>query len=181
MRPTLQSSVTLCALIALSGLSCGGMEPVEATTTITLRHGSRLRHKLITAEDGAIAAGTGLYDTKLQSDCSFQVSEDGMMRCLPIGAYIQPQLFLDVGCTQRFVTSSKCLPATKYVVDYSSVTCGAQNRELNLTELTTPPAMLYYQTATACSQLPNTYNVYRNYSLGTPAVASTFVGGMEMN
>lgn len=182
MRLFSRSSSALVALpLAALTLSCSGMEMPENTGAIALKSGTRLRHKTIAAEDGTIAQATGLYDTQLSLDCSFQVSEDGMMRCLPFGAYIQPQVYLDAACAQAFATSSKCAPAMKYVVDYSSLTCGMMNRVLNLTEITTPPATIYYKSATACSPLPNTYNVYRMYSLGSATPAATFAFGMEMN
>jgi hypothetical protein len=185
MRPFTRSSTALI-VFSLSatalGLSCSNMEPeMTPTGALSLRSGTRLHHKMVTAEDGTVAALTGLYDTQLSTDCAFQVSEDGMMRCLPFGAYIQASVFLDPGCTQAFATSSKCLPAMKYVVDYSSLTCGMLNRVLNVLEFAAPPATIYYKSATACTQIPNSYSVYRMYSLGTPAPASTFVGGMEMN
>lgn len=180
--PSPSSLLTLSLATAALAPSCSNMELVDNTGTVTLKSGTRLHHKLITAEDGSVAQATGLYDTQLSTDCSFQVSEDGMMRCLPFGAYIQASVFLDVACTQAFATSSKCASPMKYVVDYSSLTCGMQNRVLNLTELTTPPTTIYYKALTGtCTQIPNTYNVYRMYSLGSAVAASTFVGGMEMN
>jgi hypothetical protein len=170
------------ALIALFSLTCGGTDPGENTNpALTLRSGSRLHHKLINADDGTVAQATGLYDTQLQTDCSFQPSEDGMMRCLPFGAYIQAQVFLDAGCAQPFATSSKCMPPMKYVVDYSSLTCGMMNRVLTTTEMIAPPPTIYYKTTTACTQIPNSYTIYRMYTLSSPAPASMFVGGMEMN
>lgn len=184
MRLFTRSSSSLIALsFATAGLalSCGNMELENTAGTVTLKSGTRLHHKTIAAEDGTVAQATGLYDTQLSTDCAFQVSEDGMMRCLPFGAYIQASVFLDAGCTLAFATSSKCASPMKYVVDYSSLTCGSQNRVLNLTEMTTPPTNIYYKTVTACTQIPNTYNVYRMYSLGATVTASTFVGGMEMN
>jgi len=185
MRPFIRSSTAFFALSLSTTallLSCSNMEPeMTPTGTVSLRSGTRLHHKMITAEDGTVAALTGLYDTQLSTDCAFQASEDGMTRCLPFGAYIQASVFLDAGCTQAFATSSKCQPAMKYTVDYSSLTCGMMNRVLNILELTAPPATIYYKSATACTLIPNSYNVYRMYSLGTAVPASTFVGGMEMN
>lgn len=156
-------------------------EPI-ASIEAPLKNGTRLHNKYINGADGSVALGGGLYDTQLAVDCTFMLAEDGMQRCLPTGGYlISTNAFLDSSCTQKIGYSGKCFPAVKYILDSLTMTCGATNRIYNATELTTPPATVYFLSGTTCTGSPNPYGMYRIYSLGSAVAASQFVAGTPMN
>ena len=166
---------------ACLALSCSNSMDMSATEPDSqLKNGTRLRNKLINAEDGTIAMGTGLTDTQLNIDCAFALAEDGTMRCLPFGAFLQYTYFLDNQCMQTFAYSSTCSPPVKYIADYSTNSCG-KNRVLGLVPIDAPPANVYYKNGANCVSIANGYSTYRMYSLGAAVSASMFVAGMAAN
>lgn len=150
-----------------------------------LKGGARLKAKWIKGEDGSEIAA-GLFDTKLNADCTFDEAEDGKTRCLPTStaAHYWPNfagfsvgiyLFIDGACTQRAAASSLCSPPVKYA--RFTDTCGSRTRIATLTEVTVP--RLYYRTtAGTCSgTIDPAQQQLRAYSFGQTLPPSDFALG----
>src|SRR6478736_5939459 len=75
-------------------------EGAEAGLASLYRSGSRLKARYLDAGGGA-RKFEGWYDTKLASPCTFQLTEDGVMRCAPmadsVGAAVE---YADSTCSE---------------------------------------------------------------------------------
>jgi len=76
--------------------------------------GSRLTPIYLAGEDES-RQFVGWYDTARLESCSFAVSGDGVLRCLPTDA-IEARLFTDAACTRRIAALSSCA-IPKYLVE----------------------------------------------------------------
>jgi hypothetical protein len=87
--------------------------------------GSRLVPVFLTAEDES-RQFVGWFDRARNENCSFGLSADGVVRCLPTDV-LEARLFADAGCKQRLVAVPGCT-MPKYLVEPEVVSCGSEVR-----------------------------------------------------
>jgi len=197
-------------LLAFLTLSCGTPNtltdpnrpsdpehPTDPATSLSegLTNGSRLRHRYLAGADGTVAAPTsasallqvysgGLYDTQLDVACTFDLAEDGQIRCLPIA--FETQTFLDSGCTQRaFQVDGVSMQLSAMLKSnpfkYGSVSGNSPIRQIySVTEVNPTPSALYRGTSASCSAQAVASGA-KVYSFGARIPPDTFVAGTYMN
>jgi hypothetical protein len=87
--------------------------------------GSRLVPVFLAAEDES-RQFVGWFDRGRGENCSFAVSGDGVMRCLPTDS-VDARLFADVSCKQRIAAAPSC-SVPRYVVESEPMACTAEVR-----------------------------------------------------
>lgn len=94
-----------------------GDAAVETESSCTPRSGTRLKRRWLASDDGA-RVFDGMYDSSLESTCSFYRTSDGKYRCLPFRS-TSTLRYLDDQCTQpvlqNFDSSFDACPLKKYV------------------------------------------------------------------
>jgi hypothetical protein len=96
-----------------SGFSIGAQVPpgdfAEATISVEAS-AHRIQHRILVSADGP-SQPQGLFDTELQTNCSFQIGEDGNYHCLPTGTE-NANGFADPGCAEPVLveSSTRCNP-----------------------------------------------------------------------
>jgi hypothetical protein len=86
----------------------------EAALASLYRSGSRLKARYIDAGGGA-RKFEGWYDTQLAAPCTFQLAEDGVMRCAPMSDSVGSGVdFADPGCS----TPISYLPGSAFEAPY---------------------------------------------------------------
>src|SRR4051794_20521888 len=85
--------------------------------------GTRLRAKVYASADGA-RQWHGWFDQQLQTDCAVTIAEDGVLRCVPSGAYYSSDTFADSACTVPVATGfPACETPPTYVVQQATSGC----------------------------------------------------------
>lgn len=85
----------------------------ETVATVAPRSGARLLPIHLEGDDGA-SQFAGWFDTARAEECSYALSGDGSIRCLPT-AMAEARLFLDANCLRPIASVSSCI-APQYVV-----------------------------------------------------------------
>lgn len=131
------------------------------------RSGTRLKvvYERWDAADGSRAtlATNRFLDTKLGVSCTFQVSEDGLKRCLPVppkfyplGVSVDMMYFLDAACTQRLVRLDRCAPAPPYAVEGvpGPAPCGPSLVRMHQVGAAVMYPPLYRKAGLSCAPVP---------------------------
>jgi hypothetical protein len=125
----MRDASTWLGVIALAG-ACTGNHAVDATgpnagltdagvrsgtpplLTVPLvdtpTYGTRLT--AIPGADESVLPGWRVYDSRWQSECSFEWSADGLLRCLPTRRYVTPTEFSDSQCSKPVVVERPVSP-----------------------------------------------------------------------
>ena len=89
--------------------------------------GSRLKARYYAGDDGS-KQYAGWRDTQRNEDCGFAVASDGLLHCMPSGAYVNG-LFVDAGCSQALASAPKGCAAPAYSIAYDGSTACASGRQ----------------------------------------------------
>jgi hypothetical protein len=148
-------------------------DPVAAASADPTQSGTRLKVQSYVGSDGSSLVA-GMYDSQLQTQCSFGLASDGTTRCLPSAGYPASvgSYFADSGCSKElaWLPQTGCTPS--YARSYSE-TCGGQVQTIFSVSGAfsgTP----YTGTPSACvsSAIPTGDSLY---SIGAELPPSTFV------
>jgi hypothetical protein len=161
--------------LALPLLSCGNMgppdtggDPPDAPGAAPDRPGTRLKpiYERWTAVDGArVTLPTNRFrDTKLNVDCTFEIAEDGLKRCLPAlprsfkGGSSVSGYFLDAACTQNVVMYNNCVSSLKYAIEKvpGPTSCGPDLLKIHQVGSAVTPATLYLKSGPSCTAVADT-------------------------
>lgn len=143
-----------------------------------VQSGTRIKARWMSTADGA-RQFLGWRDTGRNTDCSFWVSGDGVVRCLPIPMLYGGSYFADSACTQPVALDygGPC-PSSNLInaPDYSG--CPARSRVFNRGSQVTNPdggaPAAYYKSGGSCySTQTGSAKVYR---YGTEVPPSSFIG-----
>ena len=130
-----------------------GEPSVDAGYALAPVPGSRLVPVFLAAEDDS-RQFVGWFDRARGENCSFAVSGDGVMRCLPTDG-IQARHFADASCKQRIAITPSC-SVPRYVVESEPIACAAdvrhQVRELGAR--LRPLAVYFSEANGACTRVP---------------------------
>jgi hypothetical protein len=105
------------------GASRAGALTGPVGDALAAESGTRLKAERYVAADGARRWTFQWSDAARNEDCSFQLSADGKIRCLPAGA--STYFFADTACATRVanVTASCAVPAYASVPTAAASTC----------------------------------------------------------
>jgi hypothetical protein len=115
--------------------------------------GSRLVPVFLAADDES-RQFVGWFDRARGEDCSFAVSGDGVMRCLPTDR-VQARHFADASCKQRIAIAPSC-SVPRYLVESEPSACTADVRH-HVRELGArlhPPTVYASEVNGACTRVP---------------------------
>lgn len=161
-----------------SGHSSGMVSPVPDALA---ESGSRLKAVSLVGEDGSKQWANKWRDTERNEDCTFGVTEGGVMRCLPTDSAFASVGYADSSCTEELiawsvVTSCPAPPLPSYFVaadDYCST---------SRCYLRPGPAInaehYYFRLSGACSQAVATTGVLL-YRINEEVPTSVFVAAVE--
>lgn len=160
-----------------AGGTAGGQSTLDGGLITSRRDqlytsGSRIKVKVVVGEDGS-KFQLGLFDTQLQTLCSYAVAGDGVMRCIPAGAGFA-SYFSDPQCMQRVVSVIPCGPAPRFATVFTE-TCPVRYESFSVTS--SKSANLYGKSGASCSSV--TVAGYEHYLLGARIEPSTMVRGAE--
>lgn len=147
--------------------------------------GSRLKAKVIVGADGS-KNYPGMYDTMLKTDCAYDLTADGKVRCLPTNQIVELRsggnVYADASCKGGLVAYSfKAQPPMSYLVSpwntpgQGPVSARSSRSFFRLTELSPAPTVLYLGNG-SCDRIPLTvdeYNSYRYYTADKVAAAQS--------
>lgn len=187
MRGGWSTRAGACALLSASSACTailGAQDPIETfgdvgaeggTGLPPYRSGSRLRARL--AEVDGVALFLGWHDRNLDIDCTFELADDGVTRCLPSGSGLAPidGYYADSSCSLPVTSvpaSSGCPSARLAVGSSSSGSC-----EQSVWSVGAPMAsggLVYTRGSSgACGLITSPP---ANIASLTPMAASAFVG-----
>ena len=116
-------------MLGTSGQSGVVIDPTPSASAATPAptSGTRLKAKVLVAEDGSRQQLFGWHDSQTGEDCAFRTAEDGRVRCLPAASPTLTLYFADDKCTVPLYGQSKAgapgvvcppaLPVTLTVAD----------------------------------------------------------------
>jgi hypothetical protein len=114
--------------------------------------GSRLVPVFLTAEDES-RQFVGWFDRARNENCSFGLSADGVVRCLPTDV-LEARLFADANCKQRVVAVTGCT-MPKYLVEPEVVSCESVVRHhVRQPGTKIRPTNVFSDTTGTCSRVP---------------------------
>jgi len=109
--------LVLCALVAMG---CEDYPEVvnPSYAPIGIQPGTRLRPKMLLADDGTIFPSATTWKDSEFGECEFRTAADGMYRCLPVGSTQNEPIYIDTGCTQPVYhhSSTACTPPTPIIL-----------------------------------------------------------------
>ncbi len=89
--------------------------------------GSRLVPLFLLAEDGA-RDFAGWFDKTRGERCTFAVSGDGLLRCLPTDDVVPSDAYSDPGCKEPLALLPRCAAPRLYVLRIEAPTCATSPR-----------------------------------------------------
>jgi hypothetical protein len=146
-------AVLCAALVALGVADHAHADPgVDVGWSSAPLSGSRLVPVFLTAEDES-RQFVGWFDRTRNENCSFGLSADGVVRCLPSDA-IEARLFVDAACKQRVVALSTCA-MPKYFIEPEVASCTAEvRRRVREPGARVRPASVFSEASGTCSRVP---------------------------
>jgi hypothetical protein len=130
-----------------------GEPSVDAGYSLAPVPGSRLVPVFLAAEDES-RQFVGWFDRARGENCSFAVSGDGVMRCLPTDG-VQARHFADASCKQRIAIAPSC-SVPRYALESEPTACAADVRH-HVRELGArlrPLAVYSSEANGACTRVP---------------------------
>jgi hypothetical protein len=125
---------------------------VDGGSSMAPVSGSRLVPVFLTGEDES-RQFVGWFDRARRENCSFALSADGIMRCLPTDA-LEAHLFVDSACKQHVVAVTTC-SMPKYFVEPEAGTCAAEvRRRVREPGARVRPAAVFADQAGTCVRVP---------------------------
>lgn len=137
--------------------------------------GSRLRRRLIVAEDGYTDTWGSPFDSELQEVCSFRVAADGVQRCITTNVAASG-LFSEATCSEPVVMWPGCAPLPKRIAIQGPQAnlCAQATWHVHGVGVPWDGSVYQKQSNGTCSQYatPAGYDVY---SLGAESQPAAFV------
>jgi hypothetical protein len=149
-------------LLAIVGLLMGqvaapgearGEPSVDAGSSLAPAPGARLVPVFLAADDES-RQFVGWFDRAREENCSFALSGDGVMRCLPTD-WVHARHFADASCKQRIAATPSC-SVPRYVVESEQTACAADvRRHVHELGARLRPLAVYSSEANgACTRVP---------------------------
>lgn len=155
------------------GRSPTAADLTEQVATTNHRSGARLQARMLSTGEGQLT-WQGWQDSELGEECSFQLDDQGIMRCFPINA-ADGLVYSNSECTRGFVSdepTANRAPA-KYYFYRKDTACGEGIRAYEVTDTSEELATAYVLDAhRECVAIQAT-GTFR--ALGAPIDASRFV------
>jgi hypothetical protein len=130
----------------------GGMaQDASLDEEVIHRSSPRLRAVMLDAE-GMPPVFSGWHDTKLDTSCTFRMSEDGLFRCLPSGLPLSKSVpwYVDAACSRRAATTpASCAPGEYQVIERSD--CPGGDEIYRVTALPAPTTRYRLASDGTCS------------------------------
>jgi hypothetical protein len=177
----LGGSIAIYVIMAACGAGSG--HPVSSAMAGDTQSGTRLKVRYNAGADGSKSALPLLHDSQLNVDCDFATAADGVLRCLPAGAF-PSYLFVDAACSQPLAYTYKAAcPPPYFVSPTTAPPCGTplQERVYALGPAFTGTSA-YTLSGQACvadsaAALTSFEASYALYTVGAEVPPSSFVQG----
>jgi hypothetical protein len=145
----------LCA--TLGGLAVAADARAEPGLDVSVStapvSGSRLVPVFLTAEDES-RQFVGWFDRTRGENCSFGLSADGVMRCLPSDS-MEARLFVDGLCRQRVVAVTTCTLPKYLIASEVASSCGSEVRHrVHEPGARVRPVSVFSDASGTCTRVP---------------------------
>lgn len=170
----LGGAIVYTTVVACSG-DAGDTAPVPSASADP-SGGTRLKPVYREAEDGSREPVNGLwFDAQRNEECSFAISADGKMRCLPQGVGFN--YFGDAACATSIVILPGSCSAPAYATSTgSSTACAVAQMHVFAVGDAATPANIYAKNGTSCVSLgPAGSDTFTYFTVGAEVPASSFV------